>query len=233
MAQQIENAQVPRVAEEAEVPLRGNLGAQPEAQPGDTHGPDHSLLTEAVAELQAKVDQGVELIKSDRRLDKTEIRQKITRLWERATDAHAALMKAYEQQLEETADERLRSLFYVIPSNRDSVRQAYNDVYDRTQPGFMSGTGDGIESAREEMERLWERAIRTGDRALETAIGQLAIERGNEKLRDAYLSRSEEKTGQWQRYGEARTKLEHWQNPQERMWMRLTRAITLRKPEEA
>ncbi len=194
---------------------------------------DHSELTESVATIQNKLDEIVEKIKQDRRLDKNEQRARIQETWHRAAGAHAELMKVYEARLEERSAQAEHSLFYVIPDNRDSVRSAYNDLYDRTTPGFLSGDPEGIEYAREEMERLWERALRTGDRALETAIGQLAIERGDERMREAYLSRSKEKSQAWERYVGARQKLEHFRNPQERFWGNLTGSWGLRKPPEA
>ena len=183
--------------------------------------------------MQASLDARVDQVKEDRRLDKNEQRLKIQDTWNEATDVHARVMKAYEHELEARATQAEQGLFHVIPANRDSVRQAYNDVYDRTVPGFQSDDGERREESREEMERLWERAIRTGDKALETAIGQLAIERGDEKHRDAYLARSPEKTGAWQRYGEARTKLDHFKNPQERFWGSIAGGFSLRKPPEA
>lgn len=203
------------------------------AEQGEAQEIEHPDLEGAVAALQGKVDQAVELVKSDRRLDKTEQSQKLQQVWKGATAAHAELMQVYDARLEERSNEAERGLFSVIPSRQDSVRQAYNDLYDRTTPGFASGDLEGIEHAREEMERMWERAIRTGDRALETAIGQLAIERGDVKLRDAYLGRSKEKAGAWERYVAVRRQLEHFRNPQERMWANLTGRWYLKKPEGA
>jgi hypothetical protein len=193
---------------------------------------DHPELRKGFKKLQAHLDERVAKIREDRRLDKGEQQQQLQAEWNRAMEYRGQMMKAYEDHLEEDSAERERSLFSVIPANRDSVRQAYNDLYDRTTPGYLSGDPEGIEHARNEMERLWERAIRTGDRALETAIGQLAMERGEEKLRDAYLARSPEKTKAWQRYGEARTKLDNFKDPKEHLWGNLTQGWTLSKPPE-
>jgi hypothetical protein len=185
-----------------------------------------------VAKIQSELDRRIERVRADRRLDKTEQRMQIRETWDEAKEVRARVMEAYGKQLEERSAQAEHSLFYVIPDNRDSVRQAYNDLYDRTTPGYLSGDPEGIEHARNEMERLWERSLRTGDRALETAIGQLAIERGDEKLRDAYLARSNEKARAWQRYGEARTKLDNFKDPKEHLWGNLTQGWTLSKPPE-
>jgi tetratricopeptide (TPR) repeat protein len=203
---------------------------QGEEQQSTVQQVDHSELTGAVAKLQNELDRRVERVKADRRLDKTEQLMQIRETWDEASEVRARVMEAYEKQLEERSARAEHSLFHVIPANRDSVRQAYNDVYDRTQALRKAGQ---FEEAREELERLWERAIRTGDRALETAIGQLAIERGEEKLRDAYLARSPEKARAWQRYGEARTKLDHFNDPQQRFFGNIAGGFSLRKPPEA
>lgn len=242
MEQQTQNG-APRIAEEAEdVQQQASEAQQPQdassvfqaqEQQREEQQIDHSVLTGAVRTIQTKMDNIVEQIKSDRRLDRTEIHHRIRETWHRASGVHAELMQVYERQLEEDSAEREQSLFRVAPNMRDSVRSAYNDVYDRTAPGFQSGDSEGFEYAREELERLWERAIRTGDRALETAIGQLAMERGDVQLRDAYLSRSKEKTGQWERYVQARQKLESFRDPRQRFYGSLTQGWALGKPPEA
>ena len=193
---------------------------------------DHPELRKGISKLQRHLDERVQKIREDRRLDKGEQQQAVRAEWNRATEFRGRLLKAYEQHLEDGVATKERFLFAVPPANRDSVRQAYNDLYDRTTPGFMSGDPEGIEHARAEMERLWERAIRTGDKALETAIGQLAIERGQEEMRDRYLSRSKEKTEGWQRYVAARQQLDHFKDPKEHLWGNLTQGWTLSKPPE-
>jgi hypothetical protein len=102
-------------------------------------------------------------------------------------------------------------------------------VYDRVS--FLRGVMQ-FEEAREELERFAIRARRTGDTALRTAVGHVATELGEEDLRDAWLATSEEKTKAWQKFAQAREKLDHWQDPRERMVMQMTRLITLQKPEE-
>jgi molecular chaperone GrpE (heat shock protein) len=233
MEQQTQNNGAPRIAEEAEVSGAQQPMQQP-VQQTEAQQVDHSFLEDAIAQLQGGLDLKVQEVRDDRRLTKEEQRAKITDLWNRASAAYPEILKSYERKLREDVDEREQSLFHVPLSLRDSVRAAYSDARDRTEAPFMSGEADGVEYAREELRRLFGRAVKTGDRALETALGQLAIERGGpEEVVTSYLGRSEEKTAQAQRLAEARQKLAHWQDPQERNWMRITRAITLVKPEEA
>jgi hypothetical protein len=213
-------------------PNMAALGAEAAIQAGE-QAPDHSLLEGAIAQVQTGLDLKVQEIRDDRRLTPDEQRAKITDLWGRVSEAYPAVLKAYERTLSEDVEKAEQSLFYILPSNRASVRAAYNDTYDRTVLGFESGDMEGIQQAREELERIWQRAVRTGDRELQHAVGQLAIERGIDKLRDAYLQSSEEKSKFWGRFVEARKKLEHFQDPRERLHMNLTRPITLKKPEEA
>ena len=169
-------------------------------------------------------------MRQDRRLNKGEQRQQLTDLWNRVSEGQARLFKAYEEILADRAAEQEKGVFYVFPPQRDSVRSAYNDLYSRTE-----GTGDaeGLKNAREELSRQWDRAVRTGDQALQTAVGHIATERGWEGLRGAWLATSQERTGAWGRYTEARTKLANWQDPQARMWGNLTGRYALKKPPEA
>lgn len=173
------------------------------------------------------------MIRNDASIDTTEKYLRIREETHKAEDVYQRVFKAYEHELEAAAESALQNLFYVTPSNRDSVRAAYNDVYDRTQLGFSSGDMEGIAHAREEMQRLWERAVRTGDRELQTAIGHLAAERGMHELRDKWLATSEEKTRFWQRYNEAGRKLQNFQDPQESFFNKMTRGWGLRRPPEA
>ncbi len=191
--------------------------------------PDHSLLEDAIAQVQGGLDAKVQEIRDDRRLTRDEQRAKITDLWNRASAAYPQILKNYERVLAEDVDKAEHRLFYVA-TDRDSVRSAYNDLYDRVKPLRQAGQ---FEESREELERFAVRARRTGDRALKTAVGHLATELGEGGLRDAWIAASEEKTKAWNDLNEAQTKLEHFKDPHERMWMRMTRPSTLRKPEEA
>ena len=82
-------------------------------------------------------------------------------------------------------------------------RSAYDAVYDRTAPGFESGDPEGVRHAREELERLLERAERTGDPELAAAVYHVATERGERSVADAYLETRRNEKRRWEEYVEA------------------------------
>jgi hypothetical protein len=229
-AQQAQEAAVPRIAEESEESsLREARSEASEARQQQVEHPEFEALNQ---KLQKAMDAKVEQVRADRRLTRPEQRQQITDIWNRVSEYHATTFKAHEELLADRAAEQERAVFYVSGAQQDSVRAAYNDVYDRTG-GFSSGDAEGVKHAREELERFWERAVRTGDKALSDAVGHIAVERGIEGLRDGWLATSQERTEAWGRYAEARTKLAHWQDPQVRMMGHLTGRWSLAKPPEA
>jgi hypothetical protein len=224
---QAQEATIPRIAEESEASSRSEEARRSEATQREVAHPEFEAMIQRV---QKGLDLRAEEVRQDRRLTKAEGRKQITALWNRVSEGHASLLKTHEAILEDRAAEQERAVFYVSGTQQDSVRSAYNDLYDRTG---SSGDADSRIHAREELERLWERAVRTGDKALMTAVGHLATERGMEPLRDAWLATSQERTEAWGRFTSARTKLANWQDPQARMWGNLTGRYALTKPPEA
>ncbi len=222
-----QEATIPRIAEESEESSLRRASRSEARQQREVEHPEFEAMN---AKLQQALDAKVEQVRADRRLDKGEQRAQITDVWNRVSDYHESTLKAHEELLADRAAEQERAVFYVFPPQQDSVRAAYNDLYDRTS---SSGDAEGAAHAREELERLWERAVRTGDNALMTAVGHLATERGMEGLRRAWLATSQERTEAWGRYTEARTKLANWRDPQARMLGRLTGRWSLAKPPEA
>ncbi len=217
---------VPRVAEESEESMLREARRSEARQEQQAAHPEFEAMNR---KLQKGLDLRAEEVRQDRRLTKAEGRAQITDLWNRVSDYHATMFGTHEEILEDRAATQEQAVFYVFPPQRDSVRAAYNDLYDRTS---SSGDAEGL-NAREELERHWERAVRTGDRALMTAVGHIATEKGWEGQRDKWLATSEERTEAWQRYGEARTLLANWRDPQVRMLGRLTGRWSLTKPPEA
>jgi len=228
-AQQAQEATVPRVAEESEESSLREARRSEASEARQQREVEHPEFEAMNRRLQKGLDLRAEEVRGDRRLTKAEGRAQITDLWNRVSDYHATTFKAYEAILEDRAAAQEQAVFYTFPPQRDSVRSAYNDLYDRTS---SSGDAEGL-NAREELERHWERGVRTGDQALMTAVGHLATEKGWEGQRDKWLATSQERTEAWQRYGEARTKLANWRDPQERMLGRLTGKWSLAKPPEA
>jgi len=223
---QTQEATIPRIAEESEESSLREA-RRSEATPREVEHPEFEAMNQR---LQLALDAKVEQVRQDRRLDKGEQRQQIGDIWNRVSEYHATTFKAHEEILADRVGEQERAVFHVSGAQQDSVRAAYNDLYDRTS---SSGDAEGVVHAREELERLWERAIRTGDKPLQTAVGHLAVERGMEPLREAWLATSQERTEAWGRYSEARAKLANWQDPQARMWGNLTGRYALKKPPEA
>jgi len=220
---------IPRIAEESEESSLREA-RRSEAREAGQHEVAHPEFEALIQKVQKGLDAKVEEVRQDRRLTKAEGRQQITDIWNRVSEYHASTFKAHEEILEDRAAEQERGVFYIFPPQRDSVRSAYNDLYSRAEG---AGDADSRIHAREELQRQWERAIRTGDKALQTAVGHIATERGMEPLRDAWLATSQERTAAWGRYAEARTKLADWQSPQARMWGNLTGRYALKKPPEA
>jgi hypothetical protein len=212
-------------------PSMVGVGVEAAARAGEhTPAPEHPMLEDAIAQVQGGLDLKVQEIRDDRRLTPDQQRAQITDLWNRVSAVYPDIIKTYERVLAQDVETTENGLFYVIPSDRDSVRSAYNDLHDRVS--FLREQGQ-FEEAREELERFAVRARRTGDRALRTAAGHLACELGEESLRDAWLSTSEEKQAAWNRLVEARKKEEHFKDPHENFWLKMTRPVTLKKPEEA
>jgi hypothetical protein len=197
----------------------------------ETEAPiEHPEFDKEIGNLQAKIDMKAEEIRQNTSLDEGAKSRQMQQLWNEAMEAKGVLERRYEQQLSEQVAEAEQKVFHVTASERDSLRAAYADVYDRVIPGLDSGEPEGIQYAREELDRLMKRAVRTGDRPLEHAAGQLAIERGIDAVRDSYLARSPEKTRAWDEYNTAARRLANFTDPQERMWRNLTSAAGLKRP---
>jgi len=191
---------------------------------------EHPRYEKAIAALQRELDRRAEQARNDAELDAGERHRKINALYSHAQDLRGEIAKRYEAQLAEEAESHVQKLFYVTPINRDGVRSAYNDVHDRIS--FLREVGQ-FQEAREELERCWTRALRTGDKPLEIAVGQLAIEIDDPKLRDAYLSRSDAKRRAWDRYVTTAKQLENFRDPKERAWGAITGGFALLPPPEA
>jgi hypothetical protein len=122
--------------------------------------------------------------------------QEATQAEERAERAEKALFQfSYPYGASEAEEAQLRAL----------RRSAYDAVYDRTAPAFESGDPEGMRNAREELERLLERAERTGDTELAAAVYHVATERGERSVADAYLERRPQEKRRWEEYVEAQT----------------------------
>jgi hypothetical protein len=170
----------------------------------------HPEYENAVIGLQRALEERCEKARQNSSLDPGQRHDAIRDHWHEATEAYGQLREYYEGQLQAGVEERENDLFKVEHHSRSDVRDAYEIVYSATR-GFDSGSREGMEQAREELGRYAERARRTGDKALQTAVGHIAIERGIADLRDAYLSASKERTRNWELYNRARIKQDSFQ----------------------
>ena len=91
---------------------------------------------------------------------------------------------------------------------------------------------EGLSHAREELERLWDRARRTGDRALKQAVGHAALERGIAGIRDEYLASDKDAAMHFQKYTVARIRQDDWKSGTNRSLSAMAGYTSLAKPPE-
>lgn len=158
----------------------------------------HPEYENAVLKVQRALEERCEQARRDPTLAPAERQDTIRWNWNQATETYRHLREAYERQLEADVEQKENALFKVDHHLRSDVRSAYELVY-------RAASGPG-EQAREELQRYADRARRTGDRALEIAVGHLSIERGVAELRDPFLAASRERQKAWEEYNHARKK---------------------------
>jgi hypothetical protein len=170
----------------------------------------HPQFEGAVIKLQTALEERCEKARQDSSLDPVERHDAIRGHWHEATETYQQLREYYEGQLQEDVEEREKDLFKVGRDSASDVRNAYEVVYGATK-GFDSGTREGMEQARQELERYADRARRTSDAGLQHACGHVAIERGIADIRDAYISSSSGRQKAWEEYNHARRKQDSFQ----------------------
>lgn len=220
---------VPIIAGETEAYSEPPAAAQPQAPEAD-----HSRYVQLRDKLQAEVDGKANAISGAQDLDVGAKHRALTDLWNQAVEAESNLSQLYAKELQEKIDRAERRVFHVPARLADSVRSAYQMASGEVE--FASFTADegfeGLASSREKLTEIYDRAARTGDKALQLAVYHLATERGIHSLRDRHLSTSSELSKAWTDYTAARKKLDHWNNSEERMWGQLSGTRGLRKPPE-
>jgi hypothetical protein len=136
-------------------------------------------------------------------------------LTEKAKAEYQEAVEAEERKVQERAERAEKALFQPsYPYGASEVemaqlralrRSAYDGVYDRTAPLFEPADPEGLRNAREELERLLERAERTGDLELAAAVYHVATERGERSVADAYLETRPKERRRWEEYVTAQT----------------------------
>jgi hypothetical protein len=166
-------------------------------------------------EISRRLDAEVEQIRGYADLTEEAKQRRIAEAREKAQAEYQEAIEAEERQIQERAGRAEKALFQSsYPYGASEVeeaqlralrRSAYDAVHDRTTPGFESGDPKGVRYAREELERLLQRAERTGDPELAAAVYHVATERGERSVADAYLETRPNEKRRWEEYVAAMT----------------------------
>ena len=161
-------------------------------------------------EIRQRLNSEVEQIRGYVDLTEEAKRRRIAEARQKAQAEYQEAVEAEERQVQERAERAEKALFQSsYPYGASEVemaqlralrRSAYDAVYDRTAPGFESGEPEAVRYAREELERLLERAERTGDPELAAAVYHVATERGERSVADSYLERRPNEKRRWEDY---------------------------------
>jgi len=188
---------------------------------------DHSRYRQLRDAVQKELNTRVERTANDPELDAHAKDWKLGTLWDSAVSADAKVSEFYEKELaDNVAKEEQR--VYRIPSHlQDSVRSAYSQVV-----GEMDLASYEEGDSTERLERLYDRARRTGDKALQLACYHRAVELDIHWLRDEHLSTSPELSQAFEGYNLARAKLANWGDKEQNLIERLDGRRGLIKPPE-
>ena len=164
-------------------------------------------------EIRQRLNSEVEQIRGYADLTHEAKQRRIAEAREKAQAEYQEAVEAEERAVQERAEKAEKALFQSsYPYGASEVemaqlralrRSAYDAVYDRTAPGFESGDPDRLRGAREELERLLQRAERTGDPELAAAVYHVATERGERIVADSYLETRPNEKRRWEEYVEA------------------------------
>ena len=166
-------------------------------------------------EIRERLDAEVEQIRGYADLTEEAKQRRIAEAREKAQAEYQEAVEAEERAVQERAEKAEKALFQSsYPYGASEVemaqlralrRSAYDAVYDRTAPAFESGELEAVRYARDELERLLERAERTGDPELAAAVYHVATERGERSVADSYLEKRPNEKRRWEEYVAAMT----------------------------
>ena len=161
-------------------------------------------------EIRERLNSEVEQIRGYADLTEEAKQRRIAEARQKAQAEYQEAVEAEERQVQERVERAEKALFQSsYPYGASEVemaqlralrRSAYDAVYDRTAPAFESGELEAVRYAREELERLLERAERTGDPELAAAVYHVATERGERSVADSYLERRPNEKRRWEDY---------------------------------
>src|SRR5215210_6315111 len=179
---------------------------------------DHARYVRLRDELQTELNRRAEKISTDPETDQGYKHRALNDLWNAYTEGEMKIGQLYEKELEENVSEQEQKVFRVPKDLKDSVRSSYHMVTGEVELAGMEGEGfEGIAASSEKLEQMYERAVRTQDRALMLAVYQFAVEKGIHHLRDRHLSTSPELSRAWEGFNLARRKLDDWNSREENL----------------
>lgn len=171
-------------------------------------------MTAQTTTIQEDLDRKVEQIRANQDLSAEAKRRYIAEAYEKAAADYREAVEAQERELQERIHGTERSVFETrypmaaTDTEKAQIRAARRGAYDAVYFAVAGAGADGPAHAREELERILERAERTGDPELATAVYNVATERGVREVADAYLSARPQEKRRWEEYVEARQEAE-------------------------
>jgi hypothetical protein len=186
---------------------------------------DHARYRQLRDKLQAELNQRSEKVAADPELDEHARDWKLNTLWDSALSADAKISELYERELEDTVAKEERKVYRIPKDLMDSTRSAYSQVTGEME---MAAYEEGDPTER--LERLYNRALRTNDQALQLACYHVAVERDIHWLRDQHLETSPELSKDFENYTLARHKRADWNDKEENLIQRLDGRRGIVKP---
>jgi hypothetical protein len=169
-------------------------------------------MTTPTIKIKQDLDRQVEQIRSNRDLSPEARQRYIAEAYEKAQAEYREAIETQEREIRERVSKTEREVFHApypfTASDTEKAqlralrRKAYDDVY------YSVTFSESPQETVEELERLLQRAERTGDPELATAVYHVATERGSRKVADAYLESRPKERERWESYVEARTEAE-------------------------
>jgi hypothetical protein len=187
--------------------------ARPQELPPES---DHQRYRQLRDKLQTELNQRVENVSNDEELDSHAKDWKLGALWDSAVSADAKLSEFYERELQDQVGEAERKVYRVPSHLQDSTRSSYQLVESEMDLAGLEG-----EDSHAKLEKTYSRAVRTGDKALQTACFHRSVELGIDWLRDKHLETSNELRQAFSDYTAAQRKLADWTDKEQNLVQRL------------
>jgi hypothetical protein len=162
--------------------------------------------------IKQELDRKLAEIRSNQDLSEAAKRRYIAEAYNKAEAAYREVIDSQEREIADRVEKSEKDVFalsypYTATEEekaqiRAAHRAAYNDVYRAV------ASSKGPQETDTELERLLERAERTQDPELATAVYHVATERGARSVADSYLEKRPKEKKKWESYVEARQEAE-------------------------